>query len=258
MNDWIDALAAVHARDEPCVLVTLAAIEGSSPREPGAKMIVTAEGSEGTLGGGTVELRAQEQARAILAAGPEASEGPVLEAYTLDDAVDQACGGRMRLLFEPLWTEGLRIGLFGAGHVGRALVRLLAELPCRVRWVDSRPGMFPETVPGNVEAVTAAAPAEEVDRLVDGAFVIAMTHSHDMDLDIVEAALRSGRFPFVGTIGSKTKRGRFRHRLAERGLAPEVVDRLVIPIGVPGVGGKRPAEIAVAVAAQLLQQRDSA
>lgn len=257
MSHWSERLAGHYRADEACVVVTLVAIEGSSPREPGAKMLVTADGASGTLGGGTVEHLAQERAREILAAGSGNVDGPALESFTLSDAIDQACGGRMSLLFEPVWPAAFRIGLFGAGHVGQALVRVLADVPCRVHWVDSRPGMFPEAVPGIAEPVLAEQPEKEVESLPDGAFVIAMTHSHDIDLEIVDAALRAGRFPFVGTIGSKTKRARFRSRLAERGLDEATIDGLTIPIGLPGVGGKRPAEIGVAVAAQLLQRRDA-
>lgn len=250
MSHWIDSLAAHRAAQRPCVLVTLVEIEGSSPREPGAKMVVTADDAAGTLGGGTVERTAQDRARDLLREGRTA---PLSESFTLSDAIDQACGGRMSLLFEPVWPSPLQIALFGAGHVGQALVRVLADVDCRIRWVDSRQDAFPREVAANVAAVVAERPWEEVERLPDGALVVVMTHSHDTDLEIVDAALRSSAPAFVGTIGSKTKRGRFRHRLAERGLDQADIDRLTIPIGIPGVGGKRPAEIGISVAAQLLQ-----
>ncbi len=253
MSQWLEWVADCQARDEACVLVTLAAIQGSSPREPGAKMIVTADGSRGTLGGGTVELLAQERARELLKAGVDEAQ-PQLEEFVLNDSLDQACGGRMTLLFEPLLPTPLKIAIFGAGHVGQALVKVLADVPCRIDWIDSRPEMFPQRVPGNVHAQVLAQPWEAVAKLPPNAFVLAMTHSHDTDLEIVDAALRAMPDAFIGTIGSKTKRGRFRHRLAERGLSEADIDRLVIPIGLPGVGGKRPAEIAVAVAAQILQE----
>ncbi|HKJ95552.1 MAG TPA: xanthine dehydrogenase accessory protein XdhC, partial [Gammaproteobacteria bacterium] len=171
----------------------------------------------------------------------------------LSDAIDQACGGHMSLLFEPVWPSPLQIALFGAGHVGQAVVRVLADVDCRIHWVDARPEAFPSEVPGNATAVVAERPWEQIERLPEGVLVVVMTHSHDADLEIVEAALRSPAPAFVGTIGSKTKRGRFRHRLAERGLGATDIDRLTIPIGIPGVGGKRPAEIGISVAAQLLQ-----
>jgi xanthine dehydrogenase accessory factor len=247
----VDALADHRAAQRPCVVVTLVSIEGSSPREPGAKMVVTDGDATGTLGGGTVEHVAQERAREMLRSGETA---PSMEDFTLNDAIDQACGGRMSLLFEPVRPAPFHIGLFGAGHVGQAVVRVLADVDCRIHWVDSRPEVFPGVVPGNTKAVISDNPAGEVQKLPSGTFVIAMTHSHDTDLDIVDAALRSSAPAFVGTIGSKTKRGRFRSRLAERGLSEADIDRLVIPIGIPGVGGKHPAEIGIAVAAQLLQR----
>ncbi|WP_435103975.1 xanthine dehydrogenase accessory protein XdhC [Arhodomonas sp. AD133] len=256
MSHWIEELADYHQRDRACVLVTLVGIEGSSPREAGAKMIVSRESASGTLGGGTVEHIAQERARELLAAGPDRTSGPLLEEFVLNDAIDQACGGRMSLLFEPVWPAAFQIGLFGAGHVGQALVKALADVPCRVHWVDSRAEVFPEQIPAVASRIVADRPEEQVARLPDGAYVIAMTHSHEIDLEIVAAALTAGRFAFIGTIGSKTKRGRFRSQLRDRGLAPEAIERLVIPIGLPGVGGKRPAEIGISVAAQLLQLRE--
>lgn len=254
-TEWVRALAGYEREGVPCVIVTLISIQGSSPREPGAKMVVTAEASDGTLGGGTVELQAQEHARELLTAG---EPGPRLEEFVLNDRIDQACGGRMSVLFEPVLPSSFAIAVFGAGHVGRALVRVLADVSCRVRWVDSRAGIFPATIPANVTVVVAENPAAEVAKLPAGALLLAMTHSHDADLEIVRAALGRADLRFVGTIGSKTKRGRFLHRLEEAGLGDAARERLVIPIGVSGAGGKHPAEIAIAVAAQLLQVRETA
>jgi xanthine dehydrogenase accessory factor len=145
------------------------------------------------------------------------------------------------------------VALFGAGHVGRALVRLLGDLPCRVDWIDARRAEFPQELPGTVRAVVTDAPADEVPDLAPGCDVIVMTHSHGLDLQILEAALRRPDLRYLGLIGSRTKRARFEARLAERGFTPDDLARIVCPIGVPGAGGKLPAEIAIAVAAQLLQ-----
>lgn len=254
MNEWIGELARLEADEVPCVLVTLLQARGSAPRESGAKMLVTAEGALGTLGGGTVELRAQEYARTLLAGG---EPGPQVHEFTLNAALDQACGGRVQLLFEPVLPAAFCIALFGAGHVGRALVRVLEGVDCRIRWVDARQGQFPERVPAGVRTCVASEPEAEVASLLAGSYVLAMTHSHESDYRIVEAALARPDLTFVGMIGSRSKRARFLKRLRRAGWG-DAEARLICPIGMAGVGGKQPAEIAIAVAAQLLQQREAA
>jgi xanthine dehydrogenase accessory factor len=148
----------------------------------------------------------------------------------------------------PVW-------LYGAGHVGRALALALAPLPFAVRWIDPRPEAFPERTPPNVQPVVAADPPAELSQAPDGTLVVVMTHSHALDLAIVAEALSQGRFPYVGLIGSATKRARFVSQLHAAGLHEANVARLICPIGVPGVEGKEPAVIAAAVAAQLLMAR---
>ena len=143
--------------------------------------------------------------------------------------------------------------LFGAGHVGRALVPLLAALPLRVTWVDERPLEFPETIPENTRPRALAAPLEAVGQAPAGALYLVMTHSHQLDLALCEQVLWRGDFRYLGLIGSASKRARFERRLRDGGIAQSDIDRLTCPIGVPGIPGKTPAEIAIGVAAQLLQ-----
>jgi xanthine dehydrogenase accessory protein XdhC len=150
------------------------------------------------------------------------------------------------------------VAVFGAGHVGKALVKLLADLPCRVTWIDSRAEAFPTEMPANAAVELTDALEEEVAALPHESYVLVMTHSHALDLRIVERALRRPDFRYAGLIGSETKRARFVKRLALRGLAPEEIARLTCPIGIEGIAGKRPMEIAIAVAAQLLQLRSAA
>jgi len=145
--------------------------------------------------------------------------------------------------------------LFGAGHVGRALALALAPLPFTVRWIDPRRDEFPKLAPANVTLVAAADPPAELAAAPDGAFVLAITHSHQLDLAVVAEALRQDRFAYVGMIGSATKRARFVSQLRAAGIEEPRVARLVCPIGVAGIVGKEPAVIAVAVAAQLLMAR---
>ena len=254
MADWLEALALHERAGTPAVLVTLLDVRGSAPREPGAKLVVSEAGQRGSIGGGTLEHTCAQIARALLAEGAQDSS---VRDFPLGPALGQCCGGHVRALFEPLFTDAWHIGLFGAGHVGQALVHLLATLPCRVRWVDPRADAFPDALPANAARITTAQPETEAASLPAGAAALVMTHDHALDYRIVSACLARGDLAFVGLIGSATKAARFRARLVRDGFAASAVARLNCPIGVPGVGGKRPAEIAISAAAQLLQLRDA-
>jgi xanthine dehydrogenase accessory factor len=251
MAAWIEALSAAERDNEPAVLVTVLAAKGSTPREAGAKMVVSADGMAGTIGGGNLEYQCEAAARRLLAAG---AEGPSTRDFPLGPALGQCCGGHVTVLFEVLRPPKLYIGLFGAGHVGKALVKLLADLPCRVSWIDPRPEALPANLPPNVAPVRTASPAHAVGALPPGSLVLVMTHDHALDFDIVVAALARADLPAVGLIGSDTKRARFVARLARLGIDP---DRLICPIGLPGIEGKAPAVVAVSVAAQILQFQPS-
>ncbi len=146
---------------------------------------------------------------------------------------------------QPLW-------LFGAGHVGQAVVKALADLPFDITWIDGRAGMFPETVPSSVRTLELAMPELIVDEAPEGAMFVVMTHSHPLDQDICEAVLRRGDAAYAGLIGSETKHARFRKRLGENGVSPQALETLVCPIGRPEIRGKAPATIAASLAADLL------
>jgi xanthine dehydrogenase accessory protein XdhC len=159
------------------------------------------------------------------------------------------------LLFEAVRPDGLHLVLFGAGHVGRALVRVLGEVPCRIVWIDGRAEQFPEEVPPNVTVQCTDTPHYAVERAPAGAAFLVMTHSHALDFTLCEKILRRADFSYFGLIGSATKRAKFIKRFKARGLSEDVIARMNCPIGIPGLSGKHPGEIAVAVAAQLLMAR---
>lgn len=256
MKGWIEALAELSAAGRPGVLVTVLRAEGSTPREAGAKMVVSSAGFAGTIGGGHLELTALEEARGLLEAAERGEvAGPAVRDFALGPSLGQCCGGRATVLFEVVCAARWSVAVFGAGHVGKALVKLLGDLPCAVTWIDAREAEFPEAVPRNVRRVVTDSPEDEVRALSPGADVVVMTHSHQLDLEIVEAVMRRGDHAYLGLIGSRTKRARFEQRLLAHGRSPADLARLTCPIGLPGVGGKDPAEIAIAVAAQLLQLR---
>ena len=249
MADWIEALARAELANQSAVLVTVLAVKGSAPREAGAKMVVLPDRLAGTIGGGNLEYQCEAVARSLLAAG---LPGPCSRDFPLGPALGQCCGGHVSVLFEVLCPPQCQIGLYGAGHVGRALVKLLAELPCRVRWIDTRPEAIPAILPGNVTPVRTATPVQTIGTLPPGSLVLVMTHDHHLDFEIICAALQRPDLLAVGLIGSQTKRARFASRLARLGIA---ADNLICPIGLPGIAGKEPAVVALSVAAQIMQIR---
>jgi xanthine dehydrogenase accessory factor len=180
------------------------------------------------------------------------ADGRVRRALSASPEAGAQGGERWREVYGDAFTP---LYLFGAGHVGRALTLALAPLPFAVRWIDSRDDAFPSHLPLNVTAVAAREPAGEIARAPADAFVAVMTHDHPLDLAITAAAL-TREFPYVGLIGSDTKRARFERRLRDMGVPEQRVRSLVCPIGLPEIRGKEPAIIAASVVAQLLQVRE--
>ena len=328
MNEWIDELADLAAADEPAVLVTVAGIRGSAPREIGAKMIVTSRETIGTIGGGQLEYQSTRVAVEMLD-----GFGTTLRSFPLGSSMGQCCGGVVEILFEPVsdgipdWLRDLKtlhgqrepaviatrisrsnpekivvtardvfagatsselvplarnllssnpettrnvqefyepvvapslnIAVFGAGHVGTAVVNALSSLDCNIRWVDSRRNIF-RKVPANVRAVEAVDPALQVAAMPSDSFYLVMTHSHAIDFDVCDRILRRRDARYCGLIGSVSKRRRFEKRYRQQGMAQDLIDELICPIGVDGISGKKPAEIAVAAAAEILRIHERA
>jgi xanthine dehydrogenase accessory factor len=261
-------LAALHWLEQriPAVVVEIAQARGSAPRGAGTRMLVSAVQAIGTIGGGHLEWKALAAAREMLATRQLA---PRRERFPLGPALGQCCGGVVELEFAPLddsaiarWPQSpplMHLQMHGAGHVGHAIATLLATLDARCDWIDERDDAFaPATTlgtpwPDGVHRRVLECAEGEIAAAPPGAFVLALTHDHALDFRIVEAALRRDDLGFVGVIGSKSKRERFRHRLAARGMTDERVARLQCPVGLPGIAGKQPEIIALAVLAQLIQ-----
>lgn len=251
MIDWLNQLSALQQAGIPAVLVTVAQVAGSTPREAGAKMIVTAADLYGTIGGGALEWQALAAARRLLADGATVPQWLDLP---LGPALGQCCGGRVGLLLEPILPPDPDIVLFGAGHVGRALATVLAQMPGRLTWVEERPGQFPADPPPGVR-LRQADPAEaELASVSARAWVLIMTHDHGLDYRLALTALRDGRGRRVGVIGSASKAARFRRRLVADGIGPAALERFLCPIGRTDLPGKHPGEIAVSVAAWLMNE----
>ncbi|WP_430304987.1 xanthine dehydrogenase accessory protein XdhC [Rhizobium sp. 0TCS1.26] len=255
LRTFLDGTAAA-------VLVTVSEARGSTPREAGAIMIVSAEAIWGTIGGGQLEFMAIDNARDMLSGGGGTGELDV----PLGPEIGQCCGGRTRLTFQtmtPELTAGIearlaaeterfpQVVLFGAGHVGRALAEALLPLPFRVTVVESRQAAL-DDVPEGLEKMLAAMPEALVDGLAPGSAVIVLTHDHALDFLIARQALARGDLAYVGMIGSATKRATFKNWLARETDGTVSSDALVLPVGGSMVHDKRPAVIAALVAAELL------
>lgn len=264
MSDWTHLLA----NQGPAVLVTVASVEGSGPREEGAWMLVSERDQAGTIGGGRLEFDAIASAREMLRGADKSAQR---RRYALGPSLGQCCGGVVHLAFEHVTAADLPalrvrlaepatpVALFGGGHVGRAIASRMEGLPFTLTWIDSRDEIFPSQLPANVRCDYSDPVQRAVADLASGSLVLIMSFSHAEDLDILAACLQRRReradLPFIGLIGSKTKWATFRHRLERRGFTADELDAVHCPIGVPGIAGKQPAVVAVSALAQLLQMQ---
>lgn len=267
------------AQAHPAYVIEVERVQGSTPRGAGTRMLVSLHDVVGTIGGGHLEWQAVNLARQALAECAQHHRTATSWSHdiALGPSLGQCCGGALRLRFQPLdtvlleaWSTQLpcprfHLELHGAGHVGQAIVHILCNIDCTVRWIDERdtnsqdapPIGLPSpdtlaTLPDHIIwCPTDDAEAEVAEAPPDACHLV-LTHRHDLDLRLVHAILKQGSATFVGMIGSKTKRAQFRKRLAERGLPEPVVDQLHCPIGLPTIEGKEPGVIAVAAVAQLL------
>jgi xanthine dehydrogenase accessory factor len=269
--DWLSALVQLRAEGAPGVLVTVAEVRGHAPRDPGAKMVVGLAQTWGSVGGGNLEETAVRRARELIVAGARGAEmiESRLNPHARHEHGRQCCGGEVRLLLEPFPVRPA-VAIFGVGHVGFELARILSRLEVRLYLVDSRAEQLDEFRLADITAGTADVTVHRavlgelvLERLPAGSHVVIMTHDHAEDFALCDAALRlhSERWGSIGLIGSSAKWSRFRSQLLDAGHDEATVDRITCPIGAPQFAGKEPATIAVSVAAELLpllQQHASA
>ena len=258
---WIKAVAELRASRRRGVLITVATVRGHAPREAGAKMVVAADRTWCTVGGGNLEAVAVTRARAMLYG---ARSEPELLTVALSDKAPyqhgvQCCGGEVTLLLEPL-PVAPAVAVFGIGHVGLELARILARRDLDLHLVDSRPEQLAaERLAVLADAVATVhvhhvpvLPELVLAELPPGAHVLVMTHDHAEDAALCDAALRTPGLGSIGLIGSAAKWARFRRKLADEGHPDEAIDRITTPIGLPGLTGKDPSTIAISVAAALV------
>lgn len=250
-----DRAAELTRQGTPFVQVTLISTRGHAPQDPGAKILVTGNGLDtGTVGGGKVEAKCVERAKELL---KNPRPAPELVTWNLQKDVGMTCGGEVTYLFETFAGESWQIVVFGAGHVAQALARTLDTLACRAVFVDDRPEWL-ERLPqsGRIRAEYRESPASFVSELEGREFVVVMTRGHATDMPVLRAlyAQKPG-IPYLGSIGSDVKALKIRAELKASGISPEDVARLHCPIGLP-LGNNDPAEIAISIVAELIQERD--
>lgn len=260
--DWLEALQHLRSEGLPCVLATVSEVRGHAPREAGAKMVVGTGATWGSVGGGNLEATVIDRAREMMAGGIAATENAEfsLSEHAVTQHGRQCCGGKVQVLLEPFLSLPA-VAVFGIGHVGFELGRILSRLPMKLFLVDSRgeqlmPERLAEVTSGvaEVQAVHTPVPDSFLRELPAGAHVFIMSHDHSEDFLLCDAALRRGDLGSVGLIGSAAKWSRFRQKLLAEGYAQELIDSIQCPIGLPDVVGKAPAVIAVSAAADLLRK----
>ncbi|WP_461105793.1 xanthine dehydrogenase accessory protein XdhC [Tessaracoccus terricola] len=259
--DWIKALDMLRDQGHPAVLVTLTDVRGHAPRDPGAKLVVSAVGQWGSVGGGNLEAAAVERAVAMLHHGltrPEFLEFGLNE-HVHNTFGKQCCGGTVQLLLEPLPVRPT-VAVFGLGHVGLEVARIVSRLDVQLHLVDTRPDVLePEqetdlrTGPARVWRHQPLVPEAVLELLPAGSHLVILTHDHAEDMAICDAVLRRPGWGSVGLIGSTAKWARFRMRLQAEGHPAVAVDRIRCPIGLPGIEGKSPAVVAISVVADLVR-----
>jgi xanthine dehydrogenase accessory factor len=257
---WFDTLERLTRERTPCVIVTVLSVRGHAPREPGAKMLVTASNTHGTIGGGNLEIIAVERARAMLQSG-DTRLSRFVQRLTHEESVYgvQCCGGEVEVLLEVVQPARPAIAIFGFGHVGLALAKVMSLFDVELWLVDSRADMLePERLERlHLDAAVVRVFHEPVldsvaRALPSGAHALVMTHDHAEDLHVLKALLSRDDLGFIGLIGSTAKWTRFKRKLLEGGVSQDALARVTTPIGLAGVPGKAPEAIAVAVAAQLV------
>lgn len=256
MTSWHD-ISRILESGSDLVVVTVAVTRGSVPGETGAKMIVTRDGvPHGTVGGGRIEARTLNEAAEMLES-PSATTR--LVTWNLQKDIGMTCGGEMTLLFEHLAAKPpWHLVLFGAGHVVQALVPVLLPLACRIDVIDTRVDWL-ERLPRaeNLTFHRVDAFEDGVSRVTAGSFVLSITQGHATDVPVLREVL--GRFPevpFLGAIGSASKRAALLRDLRAAGIAESLLEKITCPLGLQ-IGGNDPHEIAISIAAQLLETRGS-
>jgi len=258
---WLDALQKSIHLGQACVVVTVSAVDGSAPRKVGSRMLVNVDGVVDTIGGGALEQQAIAHSQSLL---EKASPSAIVESHSaiLGTDFSQCCGGRVTLNYEYHPACMFKVVVFGAGHVAQCVATLLAQLPCRAHFYDSRKlwlNKLPtaSTAQGIISAnVLGDSSFLTVEQCPDSAYFLVMTHSHELDFELVEAILSRGDSVYCGLIASKSKSARFRSRLSRKGFTESELKKLTAPIGAAQHTGNLPMEVAIAAISEMLQLKN--
>lgn len=264
---WVEGLAWLRSTGSGAALATITHARGHSPREVGAKMVISPEYTFGSIGGGNMEATIIDSARRMLrryAGGDEDQSRIETHEFGLNEHAHnhhgtQCCGGVVEVLVELIPAPPV-VAVFGLGHVGEEIARILSRHDIILHLADSRAGMLSKPTldtlndaPAVVHVHTPPAPESVLSDLPAGTHVLILTHDHAEDLTLLDQALRTGGWGSIGVIGSRAKWLRFRKKLLELGHTETSVETIACPIGLPDIPGKHPAIIGVSVAADLLR-----
>lgn len=275
---WLEALNKHKRINQSCVLVMIVKVEGSAPRPEGTRMLVSAESFSDTLGGGALELEAISHARALMLNSTESCSIST-RTISLGSDLSQCCGGRVTLQFDCHFANSFVLHVFGAGHVAQEIARMAERLPCVTTFHDSRkdwlvrlgqvlthaPVQADHTgnawVPGGIAeaSITTSLLGTDIFSAVEtfqpNTFYIVMTHSHEMDFELVEAVLSRGDAAYCGLIASKSKAAQFRNRLKRKRFTADEISGLTAPLGRQIQTGSSPMEVAIAAMSDVLTTR---
>lgn len=255
MKHWTDVANQLSKQNSPYVLITILGLRGSAPRDSGTKMIITEQQTYASIGGGKLEFMVIDKARQML---DQPYSSQCVEYYPLGPKLGQCCGGSTTVLFEYFSQQHTELMLFGAGHVGHALSKILLDLPIRLHWVDNRAAQFTDTDVheslSRKRIVISDMPVNEIKDMPPNAYYLIMTHDHQLDFDLCCAILQRNDAAYIGLIGSQTKWQRFRKRLLSKGFAEPQIDQINCPVGLATVPGKRPMEVAVSIAGSVINR----
>ena len=263
--NWLKALAQHADNNISCVLITVIESSGSAPRVVGTRMVVTADGFSDTVGGGALEHEAIEHARELL---QSEQHEPLIShrEFTLGSDLTQCCGGRVTLQFDCHWSNDFTLHVFGAGHVAQELARIVQRLSCRTTFYDAREPWLDkvkrgiEAQDGDTHAFVSTHlmtenPYTLVEQCPANSYFVIMTHSHELDMELVEAVLSRQDALYCGLIASDSKAASFRSRLKRKGFSTDEIEGLTAPLGCHSETGNTPMEVAVATVADVLHIR---
>jgi len=254
--NWLAALAKLSTESQGHVLLTVLNTRGSSPRDVGTKMVVSKDEIFDTIGGGALEYQCIETAREFLSKNQQSQATQHTQTFNLGKDLKQCCGGVVSVFFEVFPATNFILNIFGAGHIGQALTKVLTEIDCKVNLFDSRNDMLQQNYPKNIQTHHLTEPEIAVETCLANSYFLVMTHDHALDQQLCEAILARGDSVYCGVIGSRTKSIKFRQRLLKKGFSQDEFSRLTCPMGLSDLKTKKPMEIAVSVVAELLMLRD--